>query len=180
MFDSLARIELGIQEQPIGAFNRANAFGGKAAAFESDAIHAKAFCMALGDDKRERRNVLRNHGGGADVRIAADAAELMDRRKCADRGVVLHGHVASESGTIGENRVIADHAIVGHMSRGHKKIIASDACHSAALRGSAAHRDALAENVAIAHFQAGALARVLQVLGIASDSAEWMQHVRAA
>jgi hypothetical protein len=66
------------------------------------------------------------------------------------------------------------------MSRGHEQIIASDASHATALDGSAAHRNALTEDVAITNLQARALARILQILRIAADSAKGMQHVGAA
>src|SRR5205807_1213337 len=89
LFEGLAGIELRSQKQTIGAFNGADALRGKAAAFQSDAIDAKTPRLSLRDDQREGQNVLRNHGRSADISTAADAAELMHGRKCADGGVVL-------------------------------------------------------------------------------------------
>src|SRR5205807_6009075 len=79
-----------------------------------------------------------------------------------------------------KNRVIADHAIVSHMCGSHEEIIASNASHAPALNGSPAHRNAFAEDVAIANLQVRALTRILQILRIAANSAKRMQHVAAA
>jgi hypothetical protein len=112
--------------------------------------------------------------------MAADAAELMHRRKCANRGVILDSNVPSESGAICENRVVAHNAIVSNMSRSHNQVIASYARHASALDGSPAHRNALAKDIPVAHFQPCALPRVLQILGFAANSAKRMEHVAAA
>jgi hypothetical protein len=88
--------------------------------------------------------------------------------------------MAGQSGAIGENGVIADHAIVRHVSGRHKQIVASDASYTTALHGSATHCYALTEYVAIAHVQARALARILQILRLTADSGKGMQHVCAA
>jgi hypothetical protein len=112
--------------------------------------------------------------------MAADAAELMHRRKCAYRGVILDGYVPSQSGAIGENRVVTHNAIVSDMSRSHNQVIASYARHASALDGSPAHRNALAKDIPVPDFQPCALSRVLQILGLAANSAKRMEHVTAS
>jgi hypothetical protein len=112
--------------------------------------------------------------------MAANAAELMHRRKCANRGVILDGHVPSQSGAICENRVVAHNAIVSNMSRSHNEVIASYARYASALDSSPAHRNALAKDIPIADFQPCALSRVLQILGLAANSAKRMEHVTAS
>jgi hypothetical protein len=62
LFEGLACIEFRSQKQAIRAFNGANAFCAKAAALQSYAIHAEGARIALGDDQRERWDVLSNHG----------------------------------------------------------------------------------------------------------------------
>src|SRR5579864_8948994 len=109
--------------------------------------------------------------------MAADAAELMHRRKCANRGVILDRHVPSQSGAIGENRVVAHYAIVSYMSRSHNEVVVSYARYAPTLHGSTAHRNALAKDIAVPDFQTRALPRVLQILGFASNSAKRMKHV---
>jgi hypothetical protein len=180
LFEGLAGVELRSQKQAIGAFNGANAFGAKAAALQSDAIDAETPRIPLADDQREGWNVLSNHGRGTDIRIEADAAELVHWRKCANRGVILDRHVSGQSGAIGENRVVADNAIVSYMSRSHNEVIVSYARYASTLDGSTAHRNALAKHIAVPDFQARALSRVLQILGFAANSAKRMQHVAAA
>jgi hypothetical protein len=112
--------------------------------------------------------------------MAADAAELMHRRKCANRGVILDGHVPSQGSAIGENGVVAHNAIVSNMGRSHNEVIASYARHASALDGSPAHRNALAKDIPVADFQPSALPRVLQILGLAANSAKRMEHVTAS
>jgi hypothetical protein len=180
LFEGLAGVELRSQKQAIGAFNGANAFRAKAAAFQSDAIDAEAPRIPLADDQREGWDVLSNHGRGTDIRIEADAAELMHSRKCANRGVILDRHVPSQSGAIGENRVVAHNAIVSYVSRSHNEVIVSYARYASTLDGSPAHRNALAKDIAVPDFQARALPRVLKILGFAANSAKRMEHVAAA
>jgi hypothetical protein len=105
---------------------------------------------------------------------------LMHRRKCANRRVILDRHVPSQSGAIGKNCVVAHNAIVSYVSRSHNEVIVSYARHASTLDGSPANRNALAKDIAVPDFQARALARVLQILGVAANSAKRMEHVAAA
>src|ERR1700722_1638966 len=104
--------------------------------------------------------------------MAADAAELIHRRKCANRRVILDRQVPGQSGAICEKRVAAHNAIVSYMSRSHNEVIVSYARYSSTLDGSPAHGNALAKDIPVADFQPCALPRVLQILGFAANSAK--------
>jgi hypothetical protein len=51
LFEGLARVEFRSQKQAIRAFDGANAFRAKAAAFQSYAIHSETPRIPLGDDQ---------------------------------------------------------------------------------------------------------------------------------
>src|SRR5882762_11799878 len=94
LFEGLRSVELGAQQQAKRAFDRIEAFAIEAAAFEPDRIHAIAMGLALGDDARKRRHVLRDDGTSADVGVTADAAKLMHGTERTDIRIVLDGHMA--------------------------------------------------------------------------------------
>ena len=127
LFEGLGGIELRVQEKAIGALDGPDSFGSEAAALQADAIDPVTTRLAFGDDHAEWRDILGNHGRGAYIGKAADAAKLMDRRKGANGGVVLDRDVAGQRGAIGKNRMAAYNTIVGHMSLGHEQIVAADA-----------------------------------------------------
>ncbi len=180
LFEGLRSVELGAQQQAKRAFDRVEALAIEAAAFEPDRIHAITMGLALGDDARKRRHVLRDDGASADVGVAANAAKLMHGTERTDIRIVLDGHMARERGAIGENGVAADIAIVGNVGICHEKIVAADPRHAATLRGAAAHRGEFSKTVCISHDQFCALATEFQILRIPADGAERIENVFAS
>src|SRR5215831_8700070 len=90
----LRSVQLRTQQQSESALQRFAPFFVKALALESDGVDAKTPGFALGDHARKRRDVLRNHCASADIRVAAYATKLVNRRQRPDRGVVLNRHVS--------------------------------------------------------------------------------------
>jgi hypothetical protein len=80
---------------------------------------------------------------------------------------------------VSENRVVTHNAIVSYVSRSHNEVIASYARHASTLHGSSAHRNAFAKDIAVPDFQARMLSSILQILGLAPNSAKRMEHVAA-
>ena len=83
-------------------------------------------------------------------RVAADAAELVDRGAGADVREVLDTDVAAERRVRPEDRVAADVAVVRHVHVGHEQVVVADRRLAAAAGGAAVDRDELAEDVAAA------------------------------
>src|ERR1700694_2842954 len=85
LLDGLRGIEFRAQQQPVGAFQAANALVGKTTALETNGIDAVTLRGALGDHARKWRYILRDDGGGADIRVTPNAAELVHWGKCDHR-----------------------------------------------------------------------------------------------
>jgi len=172
LFDSLSGVEFRAQEQAIGLFDSFDAVSGKAVAFEADGIYAVTLGFARGDDFREWWNVLGNHGVGGDVRISADAAELVHGAERADGGIVFDGYMTGERGAVDENCAASDLTIVTDVRVGHDQVVAADASGAAAFYCAAIDGGKFAEFVFIAGFERDALASIGEVLRIATDYAE--------
>src|SRR3984893_6460990 len=74
LLERLRSIEFRAQQQPVGAFQAANALVRKTAPLATDGIHAATLRGALGDHARKWRHILRDDGGGANIRITPNAA----------------------------------------------------------------------------------------------------------
>src|SRR6266481_3188645 len=156
---------------------RLDALGGKSLALQPDRVRAKAPRLPLGDDQRKRRHVLGNHRRRADIRVAAQAAKLVHRRKRAQRYEILYGHVTRQRSAVHEQRIVADLAVVPDVRVRKKKIVIANPRDTAALRGSPADGYMLAKNVCTAHLQFDALATESVVLRIAANHAKRVKHV---
>src|SRR6202163_5062338 len=121
LLERLRGIEFRAQQQPVSAFQAANALVRKTAPLETDGIDAETLRGALGDHARKWRHILRDDGGGANIRVAPDATELVHRGKCTHRGEILCDDVAGKRGAIDEQRVAADDAIVTYVRIGQEK-----------------------------------------------------------
>ena len=86
--------------------------------------------------------------------MRADLAELVDQGETAEDDPVVDGHVAGQRRGVGENRVVADHAIMGDVHVGHQPVVVADAGHPAAFLGAAIEGDEFADHVAVANLQA--------------------------
>ena len=104
----------------------------------------------------------------------------MQQAERADPGVVLDHDVPGELRSIGEDHVIADHAVVTDVRVGHDQVVAADASRAATLDRAAVHGAELAKLVRLAHFESHALARVGQILRVAADDGERVDMIVAA
>src|SRR5690606_4715867 len=91
-------------------------------------------------------------------------AELMHRRKAAQKHPVSQMYMASQSRIVGENDVIAQLAIVRDMHVSHDPVIAAQAGNAFVLHCAAIDGDALAYRVAITDDQLRRFIRILLVL----------------
>ena len=177
LFDGLRRVQIGAQEETESLFERIEALASETGAFEADGVEAVAARFARRDNFREWKHILGDHGVGADVGVAADAAELLHGRKGADGGVIVHDDVAGESRAIDENCVAADLAVVADVGVGHDQIVIAHAGDAAALHGAAADGAKFAKGVAVTDFERDALARIGEVLRIATDDGKGIQAI---
>lgn len=177
LFEGLSCVQIRAEEETESLFERIEALAGEASALEADGIEAVAARFAGRDDFREWKHVLSDHSVRADVGMAADAAELLDGRKRADGGVIVHGDVPGERRAIHENRVAADLAIVADVRVGHDEIVIAETRDAAAFHGAAIHRGEFAKCVAVSDFERDALACKRQILRIAANDRKWIQAI---
>ena len=90
----------------------------------------------------------------------------MNRAQCSDHGPFFDGHMPAQRSGIGQNHVIANHAIVRHMGIGHDQRMAADSRYSAAFYRAPVQSHELADNIIIADFEPRRFAFVAQILRV--------------
>src|SRR5579864_3452049 len=113
--------------------NFANAFFAEAAAFETEGVQSVRMSPALGSGFGERKNVAGNGRPAADESMRADAHKVVHRTQRAYRGPILDDDMSTQGGSVCENDVIADHAVMGDVRVGHDQRVAADARQASAL-----------------------------------------------
>ena len=98
----------------------------------------------------------------------------------AYRGPFLDRNVAAEGCGIGQNHVVANHAIMRDVGVSHNQDVAAHAGQSAALNGAAVDGNELANLVVVANFQARGFASVGQILRCHPDRAKREEAVVGA
>jgi hypothetical protein len=124
----------------------------------------------------KRRDVQRDACAATDHHALADAAELVDDRTAAEKGPIADLHMPGQQYRIGDNNTIAYPAIVRHMAGGHQKAIRTNLSGRAGPGGTT-DRDVFANDSARANAYTGLRTGIeAQVLRIATDHGEWMNH----
>jgi len=96
--------------------------------------------------------------------MSADAAKLVHQRKAAQNSVVTNRHVTGQAGAIGENRSIADLAVMRQMAIGHDEIVMAEPRHTTARHGSTIESAVLPDDVPVADLKPGGFAFITQML----------------
>src|SRR5271166_5982517 len=81
------------------------------------------------------------------------------------KNIIFEDAMAGEECSIGQDAAVADVAVVGDMTVGHEEIAVADASGHG-LNCAAMYGDMLPEGIAVADFQGGRLAVVLEMLGL--------------
>src|SRR6185437_17047329 len=96
-------------------------------ALKADRVHSIGVGLASGDGFGKWQNIFCDSRAAADEGMSADAHKMMHRAKCADRGILLDNHVAAKRCSVGQNYVIANHAIVRDVRIGYYQYVAAHA-----------------------------------------------------
>ena len=137
--------------QLVGIADRVQGRLFKTATLQAFNVHAKWRRMvALGHHKR--RHILYHNRATAQHHMLTDTAELVDRRHTTDNGKVFHFDVACQRSVIGENTVIADHAVMRDVRIDHQQVIVTHTGDPGILHSAAVNGDAFADHIAIADF----------------------------
>ena len=123
--------------------------------------------IAFGD--AERQSILVDLARLANHRIAPDAAELVHRNQARNICAIPHHDLTGQIRSVGDDDLVAQHAVMRNMAVGHEKAAAAYS-RGAAVARAAMNRDTFAQPVVIADFGAGKAVRLeLEVLRVAAD-----------
>ena len=89
--------------------------------------------------------------------------------RAGKRGVIVDVDVSAQQRAVGDDDVVAQLAIVGHVAAGHEEVVVADAGDAVFLFRGAVDRDALADDVIVADDHLGFAAAVADVLRLAAD-----------
>src|SRR3989344_5141692 len=162
--DGLLQQQAGLVEYFERASQRFNGRYGKLPALESADIESMRF-GGISRRQQIRGDILECHRGDAGHGVSAHATELMNHGKATEDDIILDGDMPRQAGAVGENRMIADTAVVRDMTIRHDEIVMADPRHTAAGNGAATERAILPDDVTVADLQPGRLALVTQMLG---------------
>jgi hypothetical protein len=149
--------------------NLADAVFGETAALEAGGVQSIGVGVAGGDGFGKGQHVAGDSGAAANEGVGTDANKMVHRAKRAHRGPFFHDDMASQSCGVGEDNVVADHAVMGHVGVGHDQGVIADAGEASTLGGAAIDGDKFADGVIVADFKARRFAFVTQVLRGESD-----------
>src|SRR5690348_6869882 len=149
--------------------NPADAVFGETAALEAGGVESVGVGVAGGNGFGKRQHVASDGGAAADKRMGADANKMMHRTKRAHRGPFFHDDVSAQSCGVGEDDVVADHAVMGNVRVGHDERVIADKGQASALGGAAIDGDKFADSVVVADLEARRLAAVAYILRRESD-----------
>src|SRR5262249_51496725 len=114
----------------------------------------------IAGDHDKGRHIALHDGPAGEKRMRTDLHKLVHGREPTEYDPVSDFDVPGQCRAVGEHDFVANDAIVRHMRIGHEQVVVADAGHAGAVNGSAVDRAALAENIAVAYFQASRLAVV--------------------
>src|SRR5580698_118762 len=131
LFQSLRGVHLRSQQILIRMLNCPQPCAIEASPLQAYFIQPVSMRLPPGRGQRIRQHVLRNGGSTACLGIFANPTELMHLVERAHRGVVLNGHMPGQSRCVGQNAMVADHAVVPDMRVRHNEAMAAYAGVSA-------------------------------------------------
>jgi len=94
--------------------------------------------------------------------------------------VIANHHVTTQGRAIGENRVVADDAVMRNVHISHQPVVIADSGQTLLLCRAPVDRTEFANGVVIAYFQPRCLAAILLVLWNLTDGCELVDPVVAA
>lgn len=122
MVDGIAHVFSRGKEDAVDVLDLIDDFGFKLATFEAERIHTRIaqwkMCRLA-----KRGDIFADQGAALQNGMAADAHKLMYGTHAANDRKIIDGHVPSQIDCIGEDGMVADHTIVGHMRVGHHEDI---------------------------------------------------------
>src|SRR5947207_15004296 len=112
--------------------NLADAIFGETAALEAGGVQSVGMGVASGNGFGKGKHVAGDGGAASDKGVGTDANKMVHRTKRAHRRPFFDDDVASQSCGVGQNDVVADHAVMRNMAVGHEERAIADAGQASA------------------------------------------------
>ena len=160
--------------------NLADSVFGETAALEAGGIQSVGVGVAGGNGFGKGKHVAGDGGAPANEGVGANANKMVHRTQRAHRGPFFHDNVASQSCGVGQDDVVADHAIMRDVGVGHDERVIADASEASAFGRAAIDGDKFADSVVVADFEARGFVFVAQVLRGESDGGEREEAIAGA
>src|SRR5580692_4706734 len=133
--------------------NLMNSVLAESTAFQADRIQPISACVTRSGGLGKRKNIASDGGPAANKRMRANANKVMDRAKRTHRGPLFHGDVTTKSRRIGQDYMVADHAIVSDVGVSHDQNMVAQAGESSTFDRATIDGDELADGIVTANFQ---------------------------
>src|SRR5258708_6089053 len=107
--------------------NLADAIFGETAALEAGGVQSVGVGVAGSNGFGKGKHVAGDGSAAANEGVGTDANEMVHRTQRAYRGPFFHDDVSTQGCGIGQDDVVADHAVVGNVGVGHDEGVTADA-----------------------------------------------------
>src|SRR5438876_1635426 len=121
--------------------NLADSVFGETAALEAGGIQSVGVGVAGGGGFGKGKHVAGDGGAASDKGVGTNANKMVHRTKRAYRGPLFDDYMASQGCGVGQDDVVADHAVVGNVRVGHDERVIVDAGQASAFCGAAIDGD---------------------------------------
>ena len=165
--ERLGSIQTAVIDDAVHLLDGMNLLGGESAAVETDRVDAAIGDRLAGCDS-ERRYILVDLRAALYHHVAADMAELMNKRTATDDGEIVHLHLAGELGTVRHDDMVMQDAVMRHVAVSHDEVIIADD-GLALAECTAVNGNELTQDVIVADEGPGLFAVELQILRDSSD-----------
>ena len=146
-------------------------FSVKAAPLHADNVKTRkmrviAGCRTIGNDVRRRRGATANKG------VVANPAILMNGAEAAKKRIVPNADMAAQSGVVRHNNVIANQAVMSHVTGGHEHAVITNNGFTTPLRRADIHRHMLADEIILSNDELCVLPVIAEMLWRAAENSK--------
>ena len=142
--------EVGTEDDAVGLFEGLHRGLGEVEALEAYGIESEQ-SRPTSRGKHVRWNIQSDAGHAADEGMGANSTELVNRREASDDRVILNHDMASQRRRIGEDDLVSNLTIMGHMGIGHEEVSMANHGLSATRCCSSIQGHKFPDDVVIAH-----------------------------
>ena len=173
--NSLGEVETRLKDKTITSFERLTTLLVDTSPLHATNVHSEN-SGGLSVDHSKRRDILTNLGHTTEHGKLAHSHELVKSTHSTQNSLIFDLHMPCDTDRVGDDNLISENTVVGHMGVGHEEIVVSDGGDAFGI-GSAVYGDVLAENIAVTDLGVSALSAVSQILRRDPYHGSWEEFV---